>query len=164
MLSKTIQEAINEQIGKEFYSAHVYLQMSAYFQSNNLPGCSHWMRLQYQEEVRHALKLYDYVLEREGRIILGTIQQPRSDFKSPLDVFEQALDHEREVTASINKLYALTQKENDYPTTIELQWFVTEQVEEEKNAGAIVEQLRMIGDNRMGLMFLDRQLGARAQS
>jgi ferritin len=163
MLSKTIQEAINDQIGKEFYSAYVYLQMSAYFQATNLPGCAHWMRLQYQEEVRHALKLYDYTLEREGRITLGPIQQPRSDFKSPLDVFEQALNHEREVTASINKLYALTQKENDYPTTIELQWFVTEQVEEEKNAGAIVEQLRMMGDNRMGLMFLDRQLGARTE-
>ena len=162
MLSKTIQDAITEQIGKEFYSAYIYLQMSSYFQSTNLGGSAHWMRLQYQEEMRHGLKLYDYVHEREGRVSLPAIPQPRTDYKSPLDVFEQALSHEREVTALINKLYALTQKENDYPTTIELQWFVTEQVEEEKNAGAIVEQLKMIGDNKMGLIMLDRQLGARA--
>ena len=162
MLSKTIQDAINEQIGKEFYSAYIYLQMSSYFQSTNLSGCAHWMRLQYGEEVRHAFKLYEYVHEREGHVSLHAIPEPRADYKSPLDVFEQALGHEREVTALINKLYALTQKENDYPTTIELQWFVTEQVEEEKNAGAIVEQLKMIGDNKMGLIMLDRQLGARA--
>ena len=162
MLSKTIQDAINEQIGKEFYSAYIYLQMSSYLQSINLSGSAHWMRIQYQEEMRHGLKLYDYVHEREGRVTLAAIPQPRTDYKSPLDVFEQALSHEREVTALINKLYALTQKENDYPTTIHLQWFVTEQVEEEKNAGAIVEQLKMIGDNKMGLIMLDQQLGARA--
>ena len=162
MLSKTVQDAINDQIGKEFYSAYIYLQMSAYFQSTNLPGCAHWMRMQYQEEMLHALKLYDYVHEREGRVTLQAIPQPRGDFKSPLDVFEQSLGHEREVTAMINKLYALTQKENDYPTTIQLQWFITEQVEEEKDAGAIVEQLKMVGDNKMGMIMLDRQLGARA--
>jgi len=162
MLSKAIQDAINDQIGKEFYSAYIYLQMSAYFQSTNLSGCAHWMRLQYEEEVRHALKLYDYVHEREGKVTLQTLPQPRAEFSSPLDVFEQSLHHEREVTVMINKLYALTQKENDYPTTIELQWFITEQVEEEKNAGAIVEQLKMIGDNKMGLIMLDRQLGVRA--
>ncbi len=164
MLSKTVQDAINDQIGKEFYSAYIYLQMSAYFQSANLPGFAHWMRLQYQEEMKHGMKLYDYVHEREGLVTLQAIPQPRGDFKSPLDVFEQALAHEREVTALINKLYALTQKENDHPTTIHLQWFVTEQVEEEKNAGAIVEQLKLIGDNKMGMMMLDRQLGARAAS
>lgn len=164
MLSKTIQDAINDQISKEFYSGYVYLSMSAYFQSINLPGCANWMRVQYQEEVSHALKLYDYVHEREGHVTLQAIQQPKSEFKSPLYVFEQALGHEREVTAMINKLYSLTQKENDYPTTIKLQWFITEQVEEEKNAGGIVEQLKMIGDNKIALLMLDRQLGARAAS
>lgn len=162
MLSKTVQDAINDQIGKEFYSGYIYLQMSAYLQSVNLPGCAHWMRLQYQEEIKHGLKLYDYVIEREGHITLQALPQPRTDYKSPLEVFETALAHEREVTSMINKLYALTQKENDYPTTIELQWFVTEQVEEEKNAGGIVEQLKMVGDNKMGMIMLDRQLGARA--
>jgi ferritin len=162
MLSKTIQDAFNDQISKEFYSAYIYLAMSGYFQSQNLPGCSHWMRVQYQEEVGHALKLFDYVNEREGKVVLQAIKQPSSEFKSPLDVFQQSLTHEREVTAMINNLYSLTQKENDYPSQIALQWFITEQVEEEKNAGGIVEQLKMIGDNRMGLMMLDRQLGVRA--
>ena len=164
MLSKTVQNAINDQIGKEFYSGYVYLSMSAYFQSINLPGCANWMRIQYKEEISHALKLYDYVHERGGRVTLQAIQQPKSEFKSPLDVFKQALGHEREVTEMINKLYALTQKENDYPATIRLQWFVTEQVEEERNAGEIVEQLTMIGDNKIALIMLDRQLGARAAS
>jgi ferritin len=161
MLSKSIQNAINDQIAAEFYSAYVYLSMSAHFQSINLPGCAHWMRLQYQEEVTHALKLFDYVHEREGQVVLETIQQPKSKFKSALDVFEQALAHEKEVSGMINKLYALTQKENDYPTQIELQWFITEQVEEEKNARTIVEQFQMIGDNKVALLMLDRQLGAR---
>ncbi|MEK9138748.1 MAG: ferritin [Bacteroidota bacterium] len=164
MLSKTVQDAINDQIAKEFYSGYVYLSMSAYLQSINLPGCAHWMRMQYQEEVGHALKLFDYVHKREGHVTLHAIQQPNTQFKSPLDVFEQALGHEREVSAMINKLYALTQKENDYPTQIELQWFITEQVEEEKNAGAIVEQIKMIGDNKVALLMLDRQLGARGAS
>jgi ferritin len=138
--------------------------MSAYLQSINLPGCAHWMRMQYQEEVGHALKLFDYVHKREGHVTLHAIQQPNTQFKSPLGVFEQALGHEREVSAMINKLYALTQKENDYPTQIKLQWFITEQVEEEKNAGAIVEQIKMIGDNKVALLMLDRQLGARDAS
>ena len=162
MMNKTIQNAISEQIAREFYSGYLYLSMSAYFQSMNLPGCAQWMRIQYQEEVNHALKLFDYVHEREGHVSLQAIQQPKADFKSPLDVFEQALNHEREVSLTINQLYALTQKENDYPTQIALQWFITEQVEEEKSAGAIVEQIKMIGDNKVALLMLDRQLGARS--
>jgi len=161
MLSKTLQKALNDQIGKEFYSAYLYLSMSAYFQSENLPGCAHWMRLQYQEEIAHALKLFDYVHDREGAADLQAIAQPQAKFSSPVDVFKEALAHERKVTASINALYALAQKENDYATLIALQWFVTEQVEEEKNAAGIVEQLKMVGDNRVALLMLDRQLGAR---
>lgn len=161
MLSKTVQDAINNQIAAEFHSAYVYLSMSAYFQSINLPGSAHWMRLQYQEEMGHALKLYDYVLDREGTVVLQSIKQPASKFKSTLDVFQQALEHEKEVTKMINSLYALTLKENDYAAQIQLQWFITEQVEEEKNAGAIVEQLKMIGDNKSALLYLDRQLGMR---
>lgn len=164
MLSKTIHDAINDQIGKELYSGYIYLSMSAYFQSINLPGCATWMRVQYQEEVGHALKLFDYVHERGGHVTLQAIPQPKSEFTSPLDVFEQALGHERDVTAMISKLYALSQKENDYPTAIKLQWFVTEQVEEERNASDIVDQLKMIGDNKVALLMLDRQLGARAAS
>jgi len=162
MLSKTVQDAINDQIAAEFSSAHLYLSMSAYFQTMNLPGSAHWMRLQYQEEIGHALKLYDYLLDREGKIVLQSIKQPASKFKSTLDVFQEALDHEKGVTKMINSLYALTLKENDYATQIQLQWFVTEQVEEEKNAGAIVEQLKMIGENKSALLYLDRQLGMRS--
>ena len=161
MLSKNVQEALNDQIGKEFYSAYIYLSMSAYFQGENLPGCAHWMRLQYQEEIAHALKLFDYIHNREGVVTLQAIKQPQGKFKSALDVFLQALGHEKDVTASINRIYALTQKENDYATQVALQWFVTEQVEEEKNAGEIVEQMKMVGDNRVALLMIDRQLAAR---
>ncbi len=162
MLSKTIQTALNNQIEQEFYSAYVYLSMSSYFQSVSLPGCAHWMRLQYQEEIQHALKLFDYVHDRDGKVTLQAIARPESNFKSPMQVFEQALEHERAVTTMINKLYALTQKENDYATQIELQWFITEQVEEEKNAGSIVEQLNMVGENKTAMLMLDKQLGMRS--
>jgi ferritin len=161
MVSAKIQDAINEQISTEMYSAYVYLAMSAYFERSNLPGCAHWMRLQYQEESGHALKLFDYLLNREGTVVLQAIKQPSEGFSSPLKVFETALKHEKHVTAMINKLYALAQKESDYPTQVELQWFITEQVEEEKNASGIVEQLKMIGENRVALLMLDRQLAAR---
>ncbi len=162
MLSKAMQDALNDQIGKEFYSAYTYLSMAAYFQSVNLPGCAHWMRVQYQEENSHALKLFDYLSDRVGKAVLQGIKQPSVEFKSPLDVFEQALGHERDVTAAISRLYSLAQKENDYATQIKLQWFVNEQVEEEKSAMDIVEQLKTIGDNNIALLMLDRQLAARA--
>jgi ferritin len=161
MLSKSLQKALNDQVGKEFSSAYLYLSMSAWFQAENLPGCAHWMRLQHQEEAAHALKLFDYLHDREGAVELQAIVQPQAKFGSPLDVFKEALAHERKVTASINQLYGLAQKENDYATQIALQWFVTEQVEEEKNAAGIVEQLKMVGENRIALLMLDRQLGAR---
>ena len=161
MLSKSVQEALNDQIGKEFSSAFIYLAMSASFQTMNLPGCAHWMRLQYQEEVSHAMKLFGYVHDRGGTVVLQGIKQPPAKYKSPLDIFEQALSHERGVTASIHKLFALAQKEGDFPTQIALQWFVTEQVEEEKHATEIVNQLSVVGDNKLAMMMLDRQLGAR---
>jgi ferritin len=161
MISKSLQKALNDQIGKEFHSAYLYLSMSAYFQAMNLGGCSHWMRLQYHEEMAHGLKLFDYLIDREGSVALQAIDQPPAKFSSALDVFQQALEHEKKVTASINKLYGLAHDENDYATQVALQWFVTEQVEEEKNAGAIVEQLKMVGDNKVALLMLDRQLGMR---
>jgi ferritin len=161
MLSKTLQKALNDQIGKEFYSAYFYLSMSAYFQSENLPGCAHWMRMQYQEEIAHALKLFDYVHNRDGAVVLQAISQPQTKFASPIDVFQLALAHEKKVTASINELYALATRESDYATQVALQWFVTEQVEEEKNAAGIVEQLKMVGENRVALLMLDRQLAVR---
>jgi len=161
MLSQTLQDAINQQVKNELYSAYLYLAMVADFEAKNLPGFAHWMRLQSQEEVSHAMKLFDYVNDRGGRVILEAIDQPPVEFKSPLDSFQQALEHEREVTAMINSLYELAVKENDYPTQIMLQWFIEEQVEEEKNATEVVELLKMVGDHPAGLLMLDRQMAAR---
>lgn len=161
MLSKTIQDALNEQIKHELYSSHLYLSMSAYCESINLPGFAHWMRMQSEEERGHALKIFDYINDRGGRVTLLSIDQPPSEFESPLHVFEQALEHERKVTALINELYGLAHKENDYATQALLQWFVTEQVEEENTASQIVEELKMVGSQGTALFMLDRQLGSR---
>jgi ferritin len=134
--------------------------MSAYFESNNIPGMANWMRVQSQEEVTHANKFFDYVIDRDGRALMSAISQPPIEFESPLEVFQKALEHERKVTGLINNLYALSLKENDYPTQVLLQWFITEQVEEEKNASLIVEQLKRVGPGG-GLVHYDRQLGKR---
>ncbi|MBW8056804.1 MAG: ferritin [candidate division NC10 bacterium] len=162
MLSKVLQDAINDQIKDEFYAAYLYLAMSAHFETVHLPGCARWMRGQSQEEASHAMKLFEFVHERGGRVVLHAIKQPPANFKSPLDAFQQALEHERGVTRMIHRLYELAAKENDYATQIMLQWFITEQVEEERSAGDIVEQLKMVGDQSVALFMLDKQLGARA--
>jgi ferritin len=161
MLSKKLQDAIDDQIKNEFYSAYVYLSMSAHLAAAHLPGFARWMRLQSQEEMSHAMKLFDFVNERGGRVVLKAIEQPPAQFKSPLDVFQQALKHEQKVTSMIHRLYELAVKENDYATQVMLQWFVTEQVEEEGAAGEIVEQLKMIGNQPTALFMLDRQMGSR---
>ncbi len=161
MLSKTLLKALNEQINKEFYSSHLYLSMAAYAESQNLPGFAHWMKLQQQEEHGHAMKLYKYVNERGGRVELGAIEQPPVDFKSPTALFEDVLKHERSITASINKLYEKSTKENDYATQVMLHWFIEEQVEEESSASEILETLRMAGEKGQALLMLDRQLARR---
>jgi ferritin len=162
MLGKAVQEAMNEQIKNELYSAYQYLAMAAYCESANLPGFAHWMRTQAREETEHAMKFYDFILDRSGRVVLQAIDQPVADFSSPLEVFEQALEHEQKVTAMINDLYGLAVTENDYASQTFLQWFVTEQVEEEKNAGDVVETLNMVGDKSEALFLLDRELAGRA--
>ena len=161
MLSKTMQDAINEQIQKEYHSSYLYLAMSAYCEASNLPGSAKWMRVQSKEELSHAMKLFDHVVARGGRVTLQAIQQPAAEYKSALDVFEKVLAHEQLVTASIHKLYALSLKENDYAAQIMLQWFVAEQVEEEKSAGEVVEQLKAVGESKNGLFMVDRGLGKR---
>jgi ferritin len=161
MISKTMQDALNEQIQKEYYSSYLYLAMSAYCEAQNLPGMGKWTRLQSQEEVTHAMKLFDHMVDRGGRVRLAAIQQPAAEYESPLRLFEQVLAHEQHVTASIHQLYALAVKDNDYPAQVALQWFVTEQVEEEKNALQVVEQLKTIGESKTSLMLLDRHLGKR---
>ena len=161
MISQGVQDAINEQIKHEFYSAYVYLSMSGYFESANLPGFGNWMKLQAQEEVLHAMKLFEFINDRGGRVLLQPIDGPPTDFKSPLEVFEQALKHEQAVTKLINNLYETAEKAHDFATQVALQWFITEQVEEEKTADLIVEQLKMIGNDRPALLMLDRELGSR---
>ena len=161
MLSKAIQDAINEQIKNELYSAHQYPSMSAYCESVNLPGFAHWMLAQAQEEREHAMKFYTFLLNRKGRVILQAIEQPVVEFGSPIEVFEQALEQEQQVTGQINELYGLTTSENDYATQAFLQWFLTEQVEEEKNVGDVLETLNMIGDEGEALFLFDRELGKR---
>ncbi len=163
MLSSQLQATINAQIKHEFYSSHLYLSMSAYFECNTLPGMAKWMRLQAAEEETHAMKFFDYVNARGGRVLLSAIEQPPTDFDSPLDVFQKALEHERKVTALINGIYALALQENDYAMQGMLQWFIAEQVEEEKNATEIVEQLKRIAGSTGGLFQLDHHLGKRGE-
>lgn len=136
--------------------------MSAYCESERLPGMAHWMRAQAGEEQQHALKLYRYVVEKGGRVVLEAIDKPPADFEGPLDVFEKTLEHEQKVTGLINALYGLAIAETDYATQIFLQWFVSEQVEEEAHATEIVDLLKAIGGHPQGLIMLDRQLAARA--
>ncbi|HEX9581681.1 MAG TPA: ferritin [Gemmatimonadales bacterium] len=160
-LSKKMQDALNDQIQREFYSAYLYLSMSAYCSAENLPGFTTWMRLQAQEEVGHAMRIYDYLDDRSARVVLQAVKQPPSRFKSPLDVVEGVKRHEEAVTASINELYALAQAENDYATQTFLHWFITEQVEEEKSTTQLAERLKMAGDNKSAVLLLDREVGSR---
>ncbi len=162
MLNPTVQQALNDQVQKELHSAYIYLSMAAYFEAENLPGAAHWMRKQAGEEQEHAMKIFDFIIDRGGRVTLQAIDAPPATFASPLAVFEAAYAHEQKVTKSIHDLYALAVQEGDYPTQVMLQWFIDEQVEEEKNASAIMAQLRMVGDSPAALFMIDRQLAARA--
>lgn len=161
MLSQKLQDALNDHINKELYSSYLYLSMAAYCESLNLAGFASWMKYQSQEETVHAMKMFDYVHDRDGRVLLQAIDQPPLEFTSVQDVFEKTYEHEQKVTQAINVLYGQAKQENDYAAEAFLQWFVAEQVEEEKSAKAIVDQLRMVGDSPTGLLMLDRALGSR---
>ena len=161
MLSKAVQDAINEQVKDELYSAYLYLAMDAYFESMSLPGFAAWMRAQSQEEVAHAMKLFDFINERGGRVELQAIEQPPVDFDSPRDVFEATYEHEQKVTALIHDLYEVALEENDYAAQVMLHWFIDEQVEEEASVSQILDMLERIGDSEQGLIMLDRELGQR---
>ena len=161
MLTPAMQDALNEQIKNEFFSSYIYLSMAAWFDDRNLPGMAAWMRVQAREEAIHAMKIFDHLLDRNGRVKLRPIPQPPVDFATPLEVFEQALKHEMAVTASIHNIYAQAVQEKDFASSVFLDWFVREQVEEEKQGALIVEQLKMVGEDRPGLLMLDRELGQR---
>lgn len=162
MLSKKMEKALNGQINAEMYSSYLYLAMSAYFESTGLGGFSRWMQAQAQEELTHAMKFYHFVNERGGRVMLEAIEAPTSKWKSPLAVFQATYAHEQKVTGLINGLADLAVKEKDHATNSFLQWFVTEQVEEEATAGDIVNKLKLVSDAPGGLFLIDRELGARA--
>lgn len=161
MISEKLRDAINEQIKLEMFSAYMYLAMSADCSDRNLTGFAHWLRLQAGEEVEHAMRFYDFLLERGGRVVLQAIDQPPVEFGSPLAIMERSLEHERFVTARINDLYDLAQEEGDRPAQVMLQWFITEQVEEEASIDAVVERMKMFGSEGPALFMLDRDLGAR---
>lgn len=161
MFNKNLEAAINDQIKHELYSAYLYLSMSAYAESNNMPGAAKWLAKQAEEEQEHALKFYSYIHDRGGKVTLQAIAQPPTEFTSLLDIFEQVKEHEALVTSLIHRLYEMSVKENDYASQIMLQWFVTEQVEEEKNAATVVDALRSVGTQGTALFMVDRWLGER---
>ncbi len=158
MINKTMQDAINEQINKELYSSYLYLSMSSYFDDKNLPGFAHWMRVQEAEERQHAMKFYDFIQERGGRVLLKAIDAPKTQWASTLEAVEEVVAHEAKITASIYALYETALKEKDYPSQIMLQWFISEQVEEEKNAAEIVATLKLIESHDTAVLMLDHRL------
>jgi ferritin len=160
-MKEKLVNALNEQVNKELYSAYIYQSMAAYFDSKNLEGFSAWMDVQAQEEMEHARKIYDFIQDRGGRVKLTAIAEPKHDWKDALEVFSDALKHEEFVTDSINKLVDLAIEENDHAMNNFLQWFVAEQVEEEKTTGDIKDRLELIGDNVQALLALDEKLGGR---
>ncbi len=161
MLKKKMLKALNNQINAEMYSGYLYLSMESYFQSVSLSGMANWMRGQVQEELFHGMKFYDYVNERGGKVVLDSIDKPDSNWKTPLAAFEHILKHEQMVTALINDLMELAIAEQDHATRIFLQWFVSEQVEEEATVGEVVDKLRLIKSDSSGLFLLDAEMNKR---
>lgn len=161
MLNSKVQDAINEQINAELYSAYLYLSMAQYFEAEGLPGFANWFKVQFQEEQAHATIFMNYVNQRGGRVLLKAIEAVPTTWESSMAVFEATLVHEQKVTALINSLYTLAMNEEDYATRDRLNWFVSEQVEEEDNCRELIDKLRLIGDNGMGIYMLNTELAAR---
>lgn len=161
MIKERLQQAINEQINKEFYSAYLYLSMSAYAESINLKGFANWLKVQYHEENAHAEIFFNYLNERGGRVLLKEIAKPQENWQSITEVFEKVLEHERSVTESINKLMDLAIEERDHATVSFLKWFVDEQVEEEANAEEILNNLKLAEGNKGALFMLDKEMATR---
>ncbi|MEN8144512.1 MAG: ferritin [Gemmatimonadota bacterium] len=160
-LNPSLQDAINDQIQAEFYSAYLYLSMSTYCTERNLTGFASWMRLQAQEEVSHAMRLVTFMQDRGAPVKLQALGEPPHEFGSPLEIMQASLDHERLVTGRIHKLYAMASEAGDYPAQVEFQWFITEQVEEEASIDEIVQRLKMFGTDGTALLMVDTQLGTR---
>ena len=161
MISKEMEKAINEQINREFYSAYLYLSMATFLAEKNVTGMAQFMKVQAQEETTHAMKMYDYVEEQGGRVLLDAIDKPDTEFDSILAVFKQSFEHEQFVTKNINGLMDLAIKQSDHATKVFLDWFVSEQVEEEATFDAIIKKLELIGENGHGILMIDEQLNQR---
>jgi len=161
MLSKKMEEALNNQVNAEMYSAYLYLAMSAYFEDQNLPGFANWMYVQAKEEMTHAMKIYNYINDRGGRVSLEAIDKPPKDWDDAVRVAEEVYEHEQKVTGMIHDLVNLAREEKDHGTDNMLQWFVAEQVEEEANADELLQQLKFVGGQGQGMLMLDRELAKR---
>jgi ferritin len=161
VLSEKMTEALNEQINKEIYSAYLYLSMSAYSTFIGMKGFANWFMVQYQEEMVHAMKIFDYINDQGGQAKLLAVKQPPTEFGSPLEMFEKTLEHEKFVTKCINDLVNLAIREKDHASNIFLQWFVTEQIEEEANDNEIISKLKLVGKDGKGLFMIDKELAAR---
>ncbi|MFC1538784.1 ferritin [Candidatus Latescibacterota bacterium] len=161
MLGKKMETALNDQVNAELYSSYLYLSMEAYFQSLSLKGFANWMRCQAQEELFHAMKMYDHIIERGGKVRLTSIEGPQIEWKSPLAVFEATLTHEKKVTGLIDNLVDIAIEERDHASNTFLQWYVGEQVEEEASADEVIQQLKLMSDTSNGLFLMDRELAAR---
>ena len=164
MLTEKMQTALNGQLNAELYSSYLYLSMNAYFKSVNLDGFANWMYYQAQEELEHSMKFYDFVIQRGGKVQLTQIEAPPTEWDSPMAIFEATLEHEQKVTGLINDLVEIAHEERDHATNIFLQWFVSEQVEEEESVGGVLEQLKLMGDAQGGLFMIDRELAKRIPS
>ena len=164
MSFKGMRDGLNTQVQNEIYSSYLYLSMAAYFHSNNLNGFAHWMRLQSSEEMGHAMKIYDYIIQRGGRVQLKEIKKPPHDFKSVKEVMEKTLAHEQSVTQCFHELYEQAAKQKDYATQSFLQWFINEQVEEEAAVNEILQKLYLIADKSSSILYLDKDMKKRATS
>ena len=162
MLKSNIQDALNDQMNAEIASAYLYLSMAGYYESRSFRGMAHWMQIQAREEWRHAMKFFDHIVERGGRVALRQINAPKEKWNSIQEPFQDALSHECQITGRIHGLVKLAASEADFATQAFLQWFVNEQVEEEANSLMIVERLKLVGDGNVGLLFLDSELAKRA--
>lgn len=161
MLSEKMESALNEQLNWELFSAYLYLSMSGYFYSIGLGGFANWMKVQALEELTHAGKFFSFLNERGGRLRVTSVKAPTWEWESPLAAFQEALEHEQKVSARINSLVDLAREQRDHATDIFLQWFVSEQVEEESSAMEVIQKLKLVGDHPASLFHLDRELGAR---
>jgi ferritin len=164
MIKDKILKALNKQLNEELYSSYAYLAMFAHFTSNSLDGFAHWFRLQSQEEYGHAMKILDYINARDGKVTLMKVEAPKAIWKKPVEVFQETYDQEVLVSKSINNIVDLSLSEKDYATNNFMQWFVSEQVEEESTASKLLDRIKLVGDNKNGLLLLDKELGMRASA